>query len=67
MNYEGLIEIVESTVQEFNTAVLRYIDVMNSLPEDADDEVVDKVNYLTRNLPPTGDLQNFLDKWYKDK
>ena len=67
MNYEGLIEIVKSTVQEFNTAVLHYIDVMNSLPEDADDEVVDKVNYLTRNLPPTGDLQNFLDKWHKDK
>ena len=68
MEHDYLIEELDRTIEEFNAAVQHYIDLMNKMPEDADDDFVNKVNGMIKgHIPPVNKLEEFLFKYYKNE
>ena len=61
---ERLLEDLQAAVHMFNKSVCSYCDILLSLEEVEDDSVEEKVNEIIRNMPPSEDLQDFLEKYY---
>ena len=60
---EGLLEDLQNAVRMFNKSVCSYCDILLSLEEVEDESVEEKVNEIIKNMPPSGDLLDFLEQY----
>ena len=60
---ERLLEGLQNAVQMFNKSVCSYCDILLSLEEVDDESVEERVNEIIKNMPPSGDLLDFLEQY----
>lgn len=60
---EGLLEDLKNAVYLFNRSVCSYCDILLSLEEVEDESVIERVKEIIKNMPPSGELLDFLEQY----
>ena len=62
---ERLLEDLKNAVYMFNKSANSYCDILLSLEEVEDESIEERVNEIIKDMPPSMDLMDFLDKYHK--